>query len=177
MNRSFARKASSGSPKSGQPKKRTQGRRKDTHLITDAKMAPGQDRRRREITYAILQFIRVPSLFLGFYLIYAHEAWLWAALVVGVTIPLPWVAVVLANSKGQKKDERERNVYKPGLARQMAAQQAAQLAAQQAEQLRSAEQSSLPGGYDPATTIEHEDSEDDEDNEDGNASASKDQEE
>lgn len=105
-------------------------RRKEVTLITDAEEAPGQSRRRRELVYGVLQFIRIPSLLLAFYLIYAHQAWLWAALVVAVTLPLPWVAVVQANDHGKKQSKRERNVYKPAIARQMQAQYEAELEAQ-----------------------------------------------
>ena len=93
-------------------------RRKSSVLITDAQISPGQDRHRREIGYGILMFLRVPSLLLSLWLIYAFNAWIPAALISGVTIPLPWIAVVFANARGQKRDPRERNTYKPALARQ-----------------------------------------------------------
>ena len=48
-----------------------------------------------------------------------------------MTFPLPWIAVVIGNGKGQPKDKREKNVYKPALARQMAQAQAQQIANQQ----------------------------------------------
>lgn len=113
-------------------------RKKEVTLITDAQEAPGQSRHRREVVYGILQFIRVPSLLLAFYLIYAHQAWLWAALVVAVTLPLPWVAVIQANDHGKKRDKRERNVYKPAMARQMQAHYEAQLEAQRLAALEAA---------------------------------------
>ena len=107
-------------------------------LITDARESPGQDRHRREVVYTILQLIRVPALLLSIYLAYVHSAWLIAALVTGVTFPLPWIAVVIANAKGKPKDKRERNTYKPALARQYYQQQADALAA--AQGIRSLEQ-------------------------------------
>ncbi|QPK78329.1 DUF3099 domain-containing protein [Corynebacterium lizhenjunii] len=91
-------------------------RRRRSLLITDAQMSPGQHRRHREIWYGILQFLRVPSLLgAGGLVLYHH--WTLAALTVAVTFPLPWVAVVIGNSQGPRKDSRQRNTYKPGLAR------------------------------------------------------------
>lgn len=99
-------------------------RRKESVLITDAKVSPGQDRHRREIGYGILQFLRVPALFLTVWLIYAHQAWVAAAIISAITIPLPWIAVVFANAKGNQNDKRDRNTYKPAIARQARQQQA-----------------------------------------------------
>lgn len=97
-------------------------KRKESVLITDAEISPGQDRHRREIGYGILMFLRVPSLLLTVWVIYAYNAWLLGALISAVTIPLPWIAVVFANARGQKRDPRERNTYKPALARQARAE-------------------------------------------------------
>src|SRR5699024_1988703 len=97
-------------------------RRRETVLITDAPVAPGQDRHRREIVYGFLMFLRVPSLLISLWLIYAYDAWIIAALISAITIPWPWVAVVFANARGQRRDSRERNTYKPALARQARAE-------------------------------------------------------
>ncbi|MDN6246938.1 MAG: DUF3099 domain-containing protein, partial [Corynebacterium casei] len=48
--------------------------------------------------------------------------WLLGAFISAITIPLPWIAVVFANARGQKRDPRERNTYKPALARQARAE-------------------------------------------------------
>ena len=92
--------------------------KKERYLITDAKLTPGQDRKRREIQYGIFQFLRVPSLLIAGLFLYMHW-WLLAAIVVGVTFPLPWIAVVIGNGRGEKKDKREKNVYKPAVNRQL----------------------------------------------------------
>ena len=92
--------------------------KKERYLITDAKLTPGQDRKRREIQYGIFQFLRVPSLLIAGLFLYMH-GWLLAAIVVGVTFPLPWIAVVIGNGRGEKKDKREKNVYKPAVNRQL----------------------------------------------------------
>ncbi|MDN8619217.1 MULTISPECIES: DUF3099 domain-containing protein [Corynebacterium] len=95
--------------------------KKERYLITDAKLTPGQDRKRREIQYGIFQFLRVPSLLIAGFFLYMHW-WLLAAIVVGVTFPLPWIAVVIGNGRGEKKDKREKNVYKPAVNRQLYSQ-------------------------------------------------------
>lgn len=147
-------------PRSGRRRGRRFGR--ETHLITTAKLAPGQDRHRREIIYSALQFLRVPSLLVAGAMVYVWQWWIPAALVVAVTFPLPWIAVVIGNGRGQKKDKREKAIYKPALVRQMAQAQR--------EELTSGSHGELPGTpsqYDasPGTgadstatnTIDHED--------------------
>ena len=91
--------------------------RKERYLITDAKLTPGQDRKRREIQYGIFQFLRVPSLLIAGLCLYLHW-WLVAAIIVGVTFPLPWIAVVIGNGRGEKKDKREKIEYKPDMNRE-----------------------------------------------------------
>ncbi|MDY3128008.1 MAG: DUF3099 domain-containing protein [Corynebacterium sp.] len=89
-------------------------------VITDAQESPAQERFRREKIYGFLMFLRVPSLLLTVWLIYAYQAWVPAAIISALTIPLPWLAVMFANARGPKKDKRQPVIYKPGLARQQA---------------------------------------------------------
>lgn len=127
--------------------------REEPVLITDARVSPRDDRHRREITYSILQFIRVPSLILAFYLYWWHDMWVLPALLVGVTVPLPWIAVVIANGQGQPKDKREKNVYKPAIARQI--RQHAE-----AEALAASNASRTLDASDPDAVIDHDVSDD-----------------
>lgn len=132
------------------------GKRGAAELITDAETAPGDNRRRREITYSVLQFLRIPALLAAFYLMYAHHAWVLAAIVCAVTIPLPWIAVVIANETREKKDTRERNVYKPALVREARAQ--AQRAQMDTHSLHPGSASPARGQLDSAPpTIDHHD--------------------
>ncbi|WP_408931317.1 DUF3099 domain-containing protein [Corynebacterium sp. YSMAA1_1_D6] len=149
MTPSNPRDSAADSPQSGRRPRRVFGR--EAHLITSAKLAPGQDRHRREVIYSILQFVRIPSLIIAGVLISVWHWWIAAAAVVAVTFPLPWIAVVIGNSRGQKRDKREKSVYKPALARQMAQAQR--------ESLEHPARSQLPGGAGPTepTTIDHED--------------------
>ncbi len=116
-------------------------------LITDAEVSPGEDRHRREIIYSLLQFIRIPSLLLGFFLYWRYDMWVLPAFIVGITFPLPWIAVVIANGKGQPKDKRQKNVYKPAIARQIK-QQA------ESEALKASQGKALTSSESP-TVIDH----------------------
>ena len=66
-------------------------------------------------------------------------------------MPLPWIAVVIANGVGQPRDPRRPQIYKPQVAREQA-RQAAHAA------LESGKQKELPGVVDHNTdgdTAEH----------------------
>lgn len=147
-------------PRSGRRRGRRFGR--EAYLITTAKLAPGQDRHRREVIYSILQFLRIPSLLLAGVMVYAWHWWIAATIVVGVTFPLPWIAVVIGNGRGQKKDKRDKAVYKPALARQMAQARREQITSGAHGELPGAPSSEdSPSGTDAESsttnTIEHED--------------------
>ena len=91
--------------------------RRPVELITDAELAPHQRRLKRERLYLILQVIRVPLLLLAMAVWALWGMWWLAAIIFLVSIPLPGVAVVLANEKAGKRDERQRSVYKPAAGR------------------------------------------------------------
>lgn len=93
-------------------------RRRSVALITDAKGSPLQNWRKRRVEYAILQGSRFPFLILGV-LSYtlAHNIWL-AGFFTLVSVPLPWIAVVIANAVGEPADPRQPRVYKPAQTRE-----------------------------------------------------------
>ena len=68
--------------------------------------------------------------------------WVLAGILFVVSVPLPWIAVVRGNAQGEVRDTRQKNVYKPAVARQ----EQQMLAQQQRTALDSAEkdQSSSP---------------------------------
>ena len=77
-------------------------------LITGA--APSQDdqlaaRKRR---YLIMMGMRIPCLLLA--AIFAQTWWL-ALLFVAISVPLPWVAVLLANDRPPRKSEHVHRYY------------------------------------------------------------------
>lgn len=116
--------------------KRRRGRSRSRALITDAVRTPEQNRRSRERQYAILQGLRIPFILASIAAAFS-EAWVIASVLFVISVPLPWIAVVLGNAQGEKRDSRTKNVYKPAVAREqnrLAAQQRGELGpAQQAE--------------------------------------------
>lgn len=93
-------------------------RRGDRHLITDAQRSPEQNRRSRETQYLILQLMRIPFIALSLLATFWWHNWWLGAIFFIVSIPLPWISVMVANGQGEVREKRERNVYKPAVARQ-----------------------------------------------------------
>ncbi|WP_080794646.1 DUF3099 domain-containing protein [Corynebacterium pacaense] len=88
-------------------------------LITDARRSPGQDLRHRRRVYNVLQALRVPLLLLaGASYVWWHS-WFLSTVFIIASVPLPWIAVVIANGHGEPRDPRTPQVYKPALAREM----------------------------------------------------------
>lgn len=102
-------------------------------LITDAHRTPSQNRRHRERVYAVIQGIRLPLIVvsLAIYSL-AHNPGLAGALFF-ISIPLPWIAVVIANGRGEPRDRRAPQVYKPAVARELYERQTQLNAAQRRE--------------------------------------------
>lgn len=101
-------------------RRRTSG---DTVLITSAKRSRLADWRHRRHLYAALQLSRIPL----FIIAVAIYGWLHnpalAALVAVISLPLPWVAVLLANDAGEAQEKGVPKVYKPALVREQRAQE------------------------------------------------------
>lgn len=98
-------------------------RRRRASLITTATRSAAQNRLHRERVYFSIQLARVPLLLLcGLSVFLWHNWWLSAILFI-ISVPLPAVAVIIANEKGEKRDPRSRNVYKPAVMRELAEQE------------------------------------------------------
>lgn len=95
-------------------------RRRRAALITNLHRSASENRHSRERIYAILQGVRIPLLILSAMTFFWLENWPLSLLLFAISIPLPAVAVVLANEKGEKRDPRAPNVYKPALMREEA---------------------------------------------------------
>lgn len=93
----------------------------ETVLITSAKRSRLADWRHRRHLYATLQLSRIP-LFIGAVAVYG---WLdnpvLAAAIAVISLPLPWVAVLLANDPGADGEKGAPKVYKPALVREQRA--------------------------------------------------------
>lgn len=87
-------------------------------MITDARGSLIRNYDHRKHTYAILQWSRIPLLLLsGVFYMWWHLPWL-AAIFMIVSIPMPWIAVVIANGVGEPADKRQPRVYKPAVVRE-----------------------------------------------------------
>lgn len=90
----------------------------DPVLITDARQSRIRNYNYRRHTYAVLQWSRIPMLLL------AAAAFLWwdlawlATILTILSVPMPWIAVVIANGVGEPADKRAPRVYKPGVVRE-----------------------------------------------------------
>ncbi|MDT8915168.1 DUF3099 domain-containing protein [Amycolatopsis sp. PS_44_ISF1] len=63
-------------------------------LITDAAPSPADELRSRKRRYTIMMLCRIPCLVLAG--VFAHTWWL-AVIFLAASVPLPWLAVMLAN--------------------------------------------------------------------------------
>ncbi|GAB2499538.1 hypothetical protein CATRI_07565 [Corynebacterium atrinae] len=141
-------------PDDGQPQRRPRrfGRR-NAQLITDARRSPEQDRRHRERAYSWLQLSRLPFLLLSAASYLWWENWWISGVLFLISVPLPWIAVVIANGHGEPRDKRTAQVYKPAAAREYYAQ----LEARRREAVEAPSPPALP----PATApdvIDHDES-------------------
>lgn len=126
-------------------------RRRRAELITSQYRTAGQNLHRRKVIYLTLQLLRLPLIALAIMTYLVWENWWLATIVFIVSVPLPWIAVVIANEKGEVADKRERNVYKPAAAREYRRA----VAAQHAEQLDGARYRELGPGRAQATEEPH----------------------
>lgn len=94
----------------------TRRRHRGSALITDARHTPEQNLRSRERRYMILQGMRIPFILMSMVAVYFQNWWLAGVLFI-VSVPLPWIAVMIGNGQGEKRDPRQKNVYKPSAAR------------------------------------------------------------
>ncbi|EPD70310.1 hypothetical protein HMPREF1219_00749 [Corynebacterium pyruviciproducens ATCC BAA-1742] len=89
-------------------------RSSSVELITDQqKRTPWQNHEHRKVIYMWLQGMRIPFLVMSAisYLIWQNILLSWCLFL--ISIPLPWISVVIANGVGEPRDKREQNVYKP----------------------------------------------------------------
>ena len=102
----------------GEDSRRRLLRRRRAELITTARRSPAENLRHRERVYTWLQLSRLPALLIsaGSYLWLGD--WIISGILFIISIPLPWIAVVIANGKGEVRDKRTRNVYRPQAARE-----------------------------------------------------------
>lgn len=77
-------------------------------LITDAAQSFDEQQRARVRKYTVMMAIRIPALVLA---AVAYSAWgngLISLLIIGASIPLPWIAVLVANDRPPRRDDEPR---------------------------------------------------------------------
>ncbi|GAB09350.1 hypothetical protein GOARA_036_00820 [Gordonia araii NBRC 100433] len=75
----------------------------EAFLITRAQNSPEEQHRARVRRYLVLMAFRVPALILACIVYGATQNGLLALAVVALSIPLPWVAVLVANDRPARK--------------------------------------------------------------------------
>lgn len=95
-------------------------RRQQPELITDARRSPAENRDHRIKVYSWMQAVRVPFLLLSGWTYMELRNWVLSTILFLISVPISWVSVVIGNGKGEVRDKRQRNVYKPALYRQQA---------------------------------------------------------
>ena len=90
-------------------------------LITDARQSPLENWQHRRTVYNWLQGSRIPILLLAGGAYWLWENWLITGILFAISVPLPWIAVVIANGVGQARDPRRPQVYKPQAVREQKA--------------------------------------------------------
>ncbi|MFC4602833.1 DUF3099 domain-containing protein [Rhodococcus kronopolitis] len=77
-------------------------------LITDAAQSFQDQQRARIRKYTILMAFRIPALVLAA-IAYGewHNGWI-SLLIIGVSIPLPWIAVLVANDRPPRRSDEPR---------------------------------------------------------------------
>ncbi|MGH3621985.1 MAG: DUF3099 domain-containing protein [Sciscionella sp.] len=89
-------------------------------LITEAAPSYEEQYAARKRKYAIIMSMRIPCLVLaGFFL---HTPWV-ALGFVALSVPLPWIAVLIANDRPPRKSEKVNRYRSPDATRQLEARE------------------------------------------------------
>jgi hypothetical protein len=82
-------------------------RREHPVLITSAAPSYEEQLAARRRRYALMMSLRIPCVVLA--VLFAHIWWLALALIL-LSVPLPWMAVLIANDRPPRKAERPQNL-------------------------------------------------------------------
>ena len=74
-------------------------------LITEAQPSYDDQQAMRRRRYAIMMFCRIPCLVAAAVVYQTTQLWLLGLVILAVSIPLPWMAVLIANDRPAKKKE------------------------------------------------------------------------
>jgi fatty acid desaturase len=76
-------------------------RKDEAAVITDAPPSPAEEQHRRQKTYTIIMAVHIVGFALSGVLYY--EAWWLGLVVLLLTTPLPWIAVIIANAPTRRQ--------------------------------------------------------------------------
>ncbi|WP_228717610.1 DUF3099 domain-containing protein [Allosaccharopolyspora coralli] len=74
-------------------------------LITEAQPSYDDQQAVRRRKYAIMMSLRIPCLVLGALVFQFWQLWWLSLIIVAISIPLPWAAVLVANDRPPRKRE------------------------------------------------------------------------
>ena len=89
-------------------------------LITEAAVPYDDQLRSRQRKYALMMALRIPFLIAA---AASYRIWWLALLLVALSIPLPWMAVLIANDRPPRRSEDVNRYRAPGDARQLEARE------------------------------------------------------
>lgn len=140
---------------SKQKRRRFAFRRPNATLITDAQRSPLENWEHRKRVYNWIQFSRIPFLLAaGAAYMWLHS-WILATILFIISIPLPGIAVIIANGAGEPKDKRTKQVYKPQMARHHHQQQLQALSEQKPQRHQLEAGTNTNSDPEPPTIIDH----------------------
>jgi hypothetical protein len=87
-------------------------------LITEAAPSYQQQYRSRRRKYAIMMSMRIPLLLAA---VFCYQIWWLALTLIVLSVPLPWMAVLIANDRPARKAERVNRFRSPGTEMQLEA--------------------------------------------------------
>lgn len=87
-------------------------------LITEAAPSHDDQLRSRQRRYAVMMAMRIPFLVAA---VVCYQIWWLALLLVVLSVPLPWMAVLIANDRPPRRAEAVNRYRSPGRERQLEA--------------------------------------------------------
>jgi uncharacterized membrane protein len=86
-------------------------------LITQAAPSADDQHAARKRRYIITMLMRIPCLILA--AIFINDAWWLAVLFAAISIPLPWIAVLIANDRPARRPEDAHHYRHPEVIREL----------------------------------------------------------
>ncbi|SDP54053.1 Protein of unknown function [Actinopolyspora xinjiangensis] len=85
-------------------------------LITEAEPSYDDQQAARRKKYALMMSLRIPCLVLA---VLVYPIWWLSLLIIAVSIPLPWIAVLVANDRPPRKSEHVNRFHRSSRQREV----------------------------------------------------------